>query len=437
MKIVFKLRKKKETKFGDKLCQIQLFYWNDSDKKVIDTGILVLPQHFKNQTITKFDSDCEAKNEKLRFLKEISDDIISKYYKEHFEHPSTEVFADLYKNRIARCDKTKSLFDHFEHWIKHKKGEDKRIYYTILNSLKKILPGEITLNDLNNSTLNKIKDAWINQPVKKKRKINLTHGLLDTTTKKRWRSFKQFLRAQERTEYKPNPAYREFELDLPSLRLKDNIFYPSFEEFQILYDAILTDDMDYVRNLYCLSCWTGLRISDIQKVSQSSVSKNLEGVEIIKINTKKGKRTTEIPLFAYSKEIIYKRLNNHQPLVFPLIESRLHKIWASLLSQMPPSFSVDEKYYATIGGVDKSYIKPKYEFLTFHTSRKFFATNMCSRTSLNNVMAWGCWESISAFQRYMGSSVDLKDEVKKINKQINLIKKKKKPLIPDPSSQPQ
>lgn len=417
----FYLRLRTETPHkSDNTCQIQLYYVNKGLAPLrLDTTIRVLPENFKDDQVTSNDPDNVSKNIILSHCRLTAQSIITQFFSANGRNPNLNEFRAIYEYRIKQGDNKTSLFDLFEFWIKEvNKNKDKRLFYTILNSLKDYFPSTLTLGDLSKDVLQQIRHNWIHQKVKTRKKFPDQKGMFDSTTKKRWQSFKLFLKYQDTTENKPHPDYRTFDINLASTPSKENIFNLSMPEFKILYTEELTSHLDYVRNLYCLSCFSGLRISDVQKVSVDSVITNHDGVEIIQITTQKGRNTTAIPLFKYSREIIFNRLKAPMHLSEVKIEKHLHTIFEMLIPKMPKSFVKETKYYASNNNLECSFIGKKYRFLTFHSSRKFFATYMCTKTSFINVMSWGCWESFDSFRRYMGKPINEKETVDQINNEL-------------------
>jgi len=416
MRYYFKVRTETANK-TDKTCQIQLYYVNKTLVPLkLDTTVRVLPINFKDDQVTENDKDHVSKNTVLSHCLLTAQEIRTKFFTDNKRNPTPNEFRLIYEQRIAQGDVKSSLFELYDYWIKEiNTNIDKRLYNTILRSLKEHFPPTLALGDLNAEVLQKIRNIWVHQKIKTRKKFPDQKGMFDSTTIKRWQTFKLFLKYQEKTDIKPHPDYRTFDIDLESTPSHENIFHLFMPEFKVLYTAELPPHLDYVRNLYCLSCFSGLRISDIQKVSKNSVVTNHDGLKIIQIVTKKGRKTTAIPLFKYSEEIIFNRLNESQHLSEVHIEKHLHTIFESLVSKMPASFVKETKYFVSIDKKDCSYTGKKYEFLTFHTSRKFFATYMCTKTSYINVMSWGCWESFDSFRRYMGKPINEKETVDKIN----------------------
>jgi len=420
MKYYLKVRKESPSKF-DKTCQVQLYYVNNTLVPLkLDTTVHVKPENFKDNQVTENDERYLDKNKILNRCLLTTHKLLSNFYAENDRNPTPEEFRSIYIQRINQGDVKNNLIDLFEYWIKNiYTRNDKRVFYTVLNSLKDNFSPSLTLGDLNSDVLNKIRHTWIHQKVKTKKKFTDQKGMFDSTTKKRWQSFKQFLKYQDATEFKPHPDYLTFKINLASIPSRENIFHLYMPEFKVLFNADLPPHLAYVRNLYCLACFTGLRISDIQKVSTDSVITNHEDVDVIQLVTQKGNKSTAIPLFKYSREIIFNRLKDPKRISAVHIEKHLHTIFEMLVPKMPPSFVKKTQYFARNDNKDCSFFGKKYEFLSFHTSRKFFATYMCAKTSYINVMSWGCWESFDAFRRYMGKPIDEKKTVDSINDSLD------------------
>ena len=165
-------------------------------------------------------------------------------------------------------------------------------------------------------------------------------------------------------EYHSNLSFKKFKA--PE-RPKDIVFL-DFEELMHLHNfEFESERLNNVRDLYCFGCYTGLRYGDVQKLKHENIDNDKITLTITKV-----KEHHSIPLNKWAKEI----LSRHRESFLPLPNYSNQKT-NEYIKEACKVAGIDTPVQVSlqIGGELKSQTLPKYELITFHTSRKTFVTN--------------------------------------------------------------
>lgn len=145
--------------------------------------------------------------------------------------------------------------------------------------------------------------------------------------------------------------------------------YLSIAEIELLYKYDLSNNkrLDLVRDMFIISCYTGLRYSDLIQLSNKNL---IENNSKLKIKTEKTGELVIIPLNKHIREILTK----HKGLPSYSISNQKMNEYLKELAKL---VELDEKvlHSATKGGVKKEESFNKHELVTVHTARRSFATN--------------------------------------------------------------
>lgn len=171
--------------------------------------------------------------------------------------------------------------------------------------------------------------------------------------------------------------------------------YLDEEEIDILYNLDLTNSarLDNVRDLLIVGVWTGLRISDLERVNEFDVS----GGRIKILSTKKTGAVVEIPLHPQIKEILKKRNN-----VLPTISSQKFNDYVKELCQLA---GFTEEILGSIKDPKtnrkvKGYY-PKFKLISSHTCRRSFVSNHYGKLDDKTIMAITTHKNHSVFHDYV------------------------------------
>lgn len=169
---------------------------------------------------------------------------------------------------------------------------------------------------------------------------------------------------------------REYHNNINFLKFKApehdiEVIFLTRQELSTLYNHdFKSDKLARVRDLFCFSCFTGLRYSDLTNLKNSSIINNNE----LKINVKKTRqKDLIIPLNDYAIEILEKYKGTiYAPL--PVISSqKLNKYIKDACEEV--KINTPTRITSQSGGKVKDETIPKHQLITIHTGRKTFVSN--------------------------------------------------------------
>ncbi len=238
-----------------------------------------------------------------------------------------------------------------------------------------------------------------------KAKRNGTNGkaMNNITAAKQISTLKTVIKAA-RTLYKlkVNDDYKDFKI-----RRKDSDFEVitlTQEEFLALFNMDLSDNkkLDAVRDVFCFSCATGLRYSDLKQLKREHIRGGA-----IKMTAAKTSQRLDIPLNPYSSTILAKYQERLDPL--PVISNQKTNDY---LKELCKKASIDTpiERIREYGVKKVSTIYKKHELVSIHTGRKTFTTLSLEKgMAPQEVMSLTGHTSYRSFARY----VDVTNERKK------------------------
>jgi integrase len=205
----------------------------------------------------------------------------------------------------------------------------------------------------------------------------VTHQLKDlkhrnTTISKNFKLFKWFMNWATKKGYNENLTYRDFRLSLKGTTRSQKIIFLRWNELMRLYELQISKKyLDQVRDVFCFTCFTGLRYSDVKNLKKSQVKEDL-----IDITTIKTEDSLQIELNTYSKAILNKYID--VPLkdekALPVISNQKSNDYLKELGELA---GIDDSetivYYKGNERVEKTY--KKWELLSTHSGRKTFISN--------------------------------------------------------------
>jgi integrase len=147
--------------------------------------------------------------------------------------------------------------------------------------------------------------------------------------------------------------------------------YLTEAELEQIYKHDFSDNprLDRVRDMFLIGCWTGLRFSDYSDIKPEHINNGM-----IKMVTQKTKQQVIIPLHPTVKAIFEKY--NYQ-LPFTISNQKFN----DYLFEVCKDAEINEPYTKsfTKEGKRKVLAGAKHEFITSHSARRSFATNMFKR----------------------------------------------------------
>jgi len=151
---------------------------------------------------------------------------------------------------------------------------------------------------------------------------------------------------------------------------KENVekIYLDENELEVIYNAELNESESNVRDAFLISCYTGMRYSDIARLD---VSKHIDFEKnVITIITQKTNEKVVIPIHRIVHSILARHNNQAPQVQSNQSTNRILKIICEKAKIDAPTTLME-----TSGGVRQENTYPKYKLVTSHTARRSFATN--------------------------------------------------------------
>jgi len=231
---------------------------------------------------------------------------------------------------------------------------------------------------------------------------NVSPMLNNTTIAKALSTLKTLIGYARKHGIKINEGYRDFSIKKEKLE----VITLTQDEFNRLLQKDYSDNkkFDRVRDLFCFSCATGLRVSDLEQLKRE----HIKGDEI-RLTVKKTKRELTIPLNKISAGILDKYRELDRPL--PLISSqKLNEYIKDVCQDAEINEPIEIVRFK--GPKREAITYPKYQLIHIHTGRKTFVTLSLEKgMSAEQVMAITGHTDYASFKRYV-------DVTKKLTKVV-------------------
>lgn len=206
------------------------------------------------------------------------------------------------------------------------------------------------------------------------------------------KNIKVVLRYAYENGYTTNDDFKRKEFKV----YKENVetIYLNEEELTRLYKLELPDNQAQVRDSFLISCYTGLRYSDIARLEKKHLNFTQKLITIV---TQKTNALVVIPMHP-RVEAIFRKYNNQPPTV--QCNQSTNRMLKKLCrkAEIINLVSITE----TAGGVRKEVTYEKCEMVTSHTARRSFATNAYKAGIQSlSIMQMTSHTSESSFLRYI------------------------------------
>jgi len=150
----------------------------------------------------------------------------------------------------------------------------------------------------------------------------------------------------------------------------DEIYLSNEELMKIFYLDLsgVKESYSRARDLFLISAFTGLRISDNKRLEEKNII-IMEGHRFFKIESKKTREEVYIPIVEVVEEI----LNRNGGIPKPMADQTINE----LIKDVAEWSEIDENHTIkrTKGGKEIEETKPKFEWVKSHTARRSFCTN--------------------------------------------------------------
>ena len=211
-------------------------------------------------------------------------------------------------------------------------------------------------------------------------------------------------------EMTDNNYYQRVQTTL-SADVSDQVYLQEKEIKKIMELKKLSSHELHVRDMFVISCYTALRISDIKQLDKAVIHNG-----IISLYQAKTKEKVEIPIFKEISSLVSKYQSEGFPFLDPC---KANKTIKNLAFRCGINEIVN--YKENRGGESYILTQPKWKMISFHTARRSCITNLYKRGyPINYIMTLSGHRSVNAFQRYMrASSKEL------MNNFVELLKKER------------
>lgn len=235
---------------------------------------------------------------------------------------------------------------------------------------------QTTLNNLNGFALDKLKkpsldfsDFDIDFPLRfqswcyvapRRHSRNYVSKLFDV--------LRQFLRDAEEHDLPTGKAWKTSKYVLSKTQTDEIAL--NIDEVEKLYHLDLNPTLGAIRDLFVLSCLTGLRFSDVTRVNDSHIivlKRKDTSIKAIKIDTIKTGQKVIIPFVPYAAVILARSKGLKPP---------CNQIFNRSLKEIGKLAGITEgvTLRVNVSGKQRTETKDKYHFITTHTARRSFAT---------------------------------------------------------------
>lgn len=424
----FVLRTDKPDKDG--LCPIRLIYQSSSQVKYFQTKErLRLNNWDAKKQIAKYLDAKEAKkdlpgiphkslpttdeinqiNLKLSGLRKEVIDIEKLFELKGVAYSVQMVINQLVENRtlVSKTDApTNQLFDFIDRYIaEHKNSREKgsiAVYRTLKNHLQQYQIAKkkkITFEMMDYSFFQDFQNYLINPrniytPSKKPGEAGKwkVMQMNNTTIAKQLSTIKTFLNYARLHGIDVKGNYKDFKIKRENLE----VIALTNDEFEALCNLDLSGNkrLDQVRDVFCFSCATGLRFSDLQQLKREHIKRGE-----IRLIVTKTKESVLIPLNQYSHDIIHKYSDGYKPL--PVISNqKTNKYLKELCEKAGINEQIEIVRYH--GAKREAIPYPKFDLVSIHTGRKTFCTLSLEKgMSAEEVMQISGHKDYRSFKRYV------------------------------------
>jgi site-specific recombinase XerD len=150
----------------------------------------------------------------------------------------------------------------------------------------------------------------------------------------------------------------------------DEIYLTNEELMKMFYLDLsgVKESYSRARDLFLISAFTGLRISDNKRLEEKNII-SMEGHRFIKIESQKTRKDVYIPIV----EVVDEILNRNGGIPKSMADQTVNE----LIKDVAEWSGIDEKHTIkrTKGGKEIEETKPKFEWVKSHTARRSFCTN--------------------------------------------------------------
>ncbi|PWT78861.1 MAG: integrase [Bacteroidetes bacterium] len=403
--LIYQLRSLKSSYRLDKKYRLPKENWDANNQRAIFLDKKAIRK--LSMTALEFLMEKEANdinNELTRLKEEVKR--IEREFPADKQYSTLDVIKELQNEKPSvqnsNIERSDFLFDFIDQYIKDNSASRVKGSLSVYKSLKSHLQGyqsetrkKVTFSKIDRAFFQSFQN-YLFGLTKTDSEGNTSKALNNITIAKQLSTLKTFL-TYARQDIEFSDKYRTFKINRKDSKDLEIIALTS-AEYTTLLNMNLTmpalSSWERVRDVFCFSCNTGLRYSDLKQLRREHIQGDWIDFSAIKTGHK-----SRIPLTPDAKKILAKYQNEKRPL--PVISNQksndhLRKICE--LAGINTSVEIVRKY----GNERRSTFYPKYELISMHCGRKSFATISAERgMKAEVIMKIGGWTDWKSFKRYL------------------------------------
>lgn len=389
---------------------INMSFRYNKRKLIYATGEMIAPKHFETERGKRFFQRANTGyigfnelNAHLDHLESTAATIFRQFVNDHHRIPETHELKKLLdlKLRFAQEKEKPSMLRFIQNLINE--SEKNKINKTTGSNICK---GTVRIY---RNTLQRLKEFEIYSKIKVEyenvdqifyekwveflsKELNLSWN----TTGRFVKTLKFFMAESVEAGLTNNLAFKSKKFKVLTETVKK--IYLTENELNEIYDLDLSKSskLDNVRDMFIISCRSGLRYSDLSSLT----SENIQG-NFFNIKSKKTGQEIVLPLHWQVKEILKKHKDCANSLPRSISNVKFN-LYLKQLSRLVPSLNVRVLVSITRGGKLTTESKAKWELVTTHSGRRSFCTGLyLEGISSLTIMALSGHRTESQFLKYL------------------------------------
>lgn len=280
-------------------------------------------------------------------------------------------FDKEFRGKADSTTKEKTLFDMMDEFVKEQgtindwTTSTSKIFTALKNHLTNF-NDKLTFNDLGEAGLTNFLEYLKTVPLPDEQ-----IGMKNSTLKKHLSYLKWFLRWTIKKKYNTNTDFMEFN---PKLRTAQRqVVFLEWDELLHVYNFDFSNNkrLEQARDVFCFSCFTGLRYSDVANMKHSDIID-----DEIRITTQKTIDSLTINLNDYSRAILdkYKAETYPYDKALPVISNQKMNDYLKEMAEICGlNAPVTQIHFRGNERIEN--VTPKYKLISTHTGRRTFISN--------------------------------------------------------------
>jgi integrase len=387
-------------------------YWNNEDQR-----LAFIPQKIARKLLPDINPHLLLTEIDVRDINNILNKLVSdihnietRFKSNRVEFTSTSVIDELLTGQVSFLKKQEDrnmLFDFMNKYIHDHEATREKGSLSVYKSVKNHLQAyqdetkdKVRFDSIDYGFFQRFRTFLIRR-TKTDKAGKISPMLNNTTIAKALSTLKTFLNYAKKQGIKVNDNYSSFSIK------KEKLEIIALEQWELnaIIDLDLANNkrLDKARDLFCFSCATGLRYSDVAQITREQIRGRA-----IHLVVKKTKSELRVPLNPLAWSILDKYKDQHKPL--PVISNQNLNYYIKEVCQLAEINTLQEivRYRGTKREVTTY---PKYELIHSHTGRKTFVTLSLEKgMSAETIMATTGHVDYRSFQRYAATSERHKDD---------------------------